>query len=447
MTANVPTGGDLLAARGTSAGTFAATTLTLAALTGAMMLAFLDRQLLNLLVDPIRQNVHISDTQFSLLQGASFSALYSIVLLPIALLSDRYNRKTIIILSIAGWSVMTVCFGLATSFVALLVARAGLAIGEAGLSPAAISILRDAYPKHRQATAISILTLGVYLGGGFSFMVGGPALSWLREIEVTQGLPGGLAPWRWLFIGAGGLGLLGMLLLALVREPARGTVPSGSTIGWSEYFAQLRSCRAEAVAYLCAFIGLMAMATALSAWLPTLFMRSHHWSPRAVGLSFGAINLIAGVLGAVGSGWATDRLIARGKNLGQISVVQLGGLAMGLGGITAALAVDPYVGLAATALATMGTGMCVGLGSMGFQAMFPAPFSARAVATYLLVTGLLGASLGPTIPPLVARWLEAGEHIGPAFALSAGVFLLWVMGWLLWLRRVASAAGRSARTI
>src|SRR5579872_846239 len=123
---------------------------TVAILAGAVALAFLDRQLVNLVVDPVRADVHISDAQYSLLQGVAFMPVYTIGMLPIAWASDRFSRKRIIIASVLAWSVMTAAFGLAQGFAALLITRAGVAIGEAGISPAGASLVREVWPQRAQ---------------------------------------------------------------------------------------------------------------------------------------------------------------------------------------------------------------------------------------------------------------------------------------------------------
>lgn len=404
---------------------------TLVALMVAVTLAFLDRQVLNLVVDPIRAEMKISDTQFSLLQGAAFTLVYTFVMLPIAWGADRFNRKWIVVGSVVAWSVMTIAFGLAEGFAALLLARAGVALGEAGLSPAATSIVRDGFPRDRQATALAIVTSGVYAGGAISMAGGGPALAWLTHLAQTQGLPLGLAPWRWLFIGAGAIGMVGVVLLLFIREPLRHRRPTDSA-SWGEYLRLMGTIRSATAAYVLAFIGFYLLSAAFAAWLPAMFMRNHAWSPQAVGLSFGVINLGAGVLGALNAGWVVDTLGRRGDPKAQLRVVRVGFICVAAGSALSALAPNPYLGLAGSFVAHVGGGICISLGTLGFQAMYPARFSARAVATYLLCTGVLGAALGPTVVPLIAALFGDGGDLAHALGFWAVVAGAWSVAWLSW---------------
>ncbi|BCW87637.1 D-galactonate transporter [Alphaproteobacteria bacterium SO-S41] len=409
----------------------------LVALTIATTIAFLDRLLINLVVDPIRADVAISDTQFSLLQGAAFAITYTLAMLPIAWASDQFNRKYIIIASVLAWSVMTAAFGLAEGFIALLLLRAGVALGEAGLTPASVSIIRDVYPRHRQAMAVSVLTLGVYLGGAISLSVGGPALAWLQGLHDAGSLPGNLSPWRYLFIGAGAIGIAAVALLLFIREPARAPRPAGqSSASWGAFLRAFGQVRGRALAFLLACIGIHGVATAAGAWVPALFMRNHGWPPETVGLTFGIVHLAAGTLGALGGGWLVDRLTARGDEAALVRILRIGAAALAIGTTLCAILPSPMMALAANAVATVGMGVCIGLGGLGFQAMLPAQFSARGMATYVLAIGVVGGSIGPTVVPLIAGALGDGQNVGPALTLWAAAGAIWSVFWFSLILRM-----------
>ena len=285
----------------------------------ASVLAFLDRQLLNILIRPIRADIGISDVQFSLLQGAAFAVVYSPAAFPMAYVADRFGRKPVLLASIIVWSAMTVMFGLATGFSWLLMARIGLAIGEAGLSPAAISIVRQIYPQERQSFAVAMLTISVYVGGGISMTIGGPALAALEAHADT--LPMDLAPWRWLFVACAGLGLMGVLLLACMPEPKQAT-QTRATTSVAEFFRLMRLQRASVIAYLVAFTGLNALVYAVISWTPALFLRVHGWSEQQVGLAYGLTFIIGGIVGALGSGRLVGKLIQRGSTTATVRVIR-----------------------------------------------------------------------------------------------------------------------------
>src|SRR5712692_5526989 len=136
-------------------------------------LSFISRQIFSLLVGPLRRDLHISDTQISLLQGLSFALFYTFFGIPIGRLADIHSRRLIIALGMLLWSLLTAGCGLAQTFVQMLFLRMGVGVGEAALSPAAYSLITDYFPRRRLATAISVYSMGIYIGSGLSFLVGG----------------------------------------------------------------------------------------------------------------------------------------------------------------------------------------------------------------------------------------------------------------------------------
>src|SRR5690606_13177558 len=151
-----------------------------------------------------------------LLQGASFAFTYAVASFPLAYLADRFSSKWVIICSVVAWSAMILVFGLATSFSFLVLARVGLALGEAGLSPAATRLFRQSYKPERQGFGVTLLTTSVYVGGCISMLIGGPTLAVLEQNMAH--LPFGLAPWRLMFIACGLIGISAVLVLLLIPD-------------------------------------------------------------------------------------------------------------------------------------------------------------------------------------------------------------------------------------
>lgn len=411
---------------------------TLFALFFASVLAFLDRQLLNILVDPIKASVGIDDVQFSLLQGAAFALVYCLAAFPIAHLSDRYNRKLILLLSVGAWSLMTLMFGLAGSFGMLLIARMGVALGEAGLSPAAISIVRQIYPASRQTLAIALLTISAYVGGGISMAIGGPALSMLEAQGAT--LPFGLEPWRLIFIACASLGLVGMAFLWMVPEPERETRDLKNA-SFRAFVAAVRRERIRVAAYLAAATGLNALVFSVMSWTPALFMRVHGWDTGHVGLVYGAIYMAGGIVGALVSGKLVGLVLDRGQSNAIVTVLRGATLLLGGGTALAALASNASLAMGFVAIGMVGIGAIVTLGAYGFQTLFDAVFSARAVALNFLIPGTLGASLGPTAVPMLARMLGGEHQLAPALALVACLAIVWAgICFTIFLRASPAAA-------
>nr|WP_254447819.1 MFS transporter [Sphingomonas sp. ID1715] len=167
-------------------------TLTLFLLTLTYFFSYMDRQILSILLEPIRADLKLSDTQLGLLTGLAFAVFYATLGIPVARLADRGNRRNIVAISLAVWSLFTALCGLAQNYVQLLLARIGVGVGEAGSSPPSHSMIADLYPPDRRAGAMAVYTSGVVLGGGFGTMIGGylaHEYGWRLAI-MAVGLPG-----------------------------------------------------------------------------------------------------------------------------------------------------------------------------------------------------------------------------------------------------------------
>src|SRR5690348_15321668 len=193
-----------------------------AVLTLANVSGFLDRQVLSLLVPAIERDLRISDTQMSYLIGLSFSVFYTVLGLPIAWWADRANRRNIMAGGVALWSVMTMLSGLVATYPRLLLARIGVGVGEATLNAPSVSLIADYFPRERVSLAMSVWSLGTFLGSGLAYFIGG----WVVGAVTAMGgarLPfvGVLRPWQLVFLLVGAPGLLISLLMLTVRDPRR----------------------------------------------------------------------------------------------------------------------------------------------------------------------------------------------------------------------------------
>ena len=188
----------------------------------AYVFSFVDRQILNLLVGPIRRDLGISDTQMSLLMGFSFAIFYTILGIPLGRLADRVSRRGLITTGVLVWSAMTALCGFAYSYWQLFLCRIGVGVGEATLSPAAYSMIADYFPPERRATAISVYSMGIFLGSGLAFLLGGLVIKF-AVAQGTMALPliGEVRPWQLVFFVLGGSGIVFSLAFLLVREPPR----------------------------------------------------------------------------------------------------------------------------------------------------------------------------------------------------------------------------------
>ena len=290
-------------------------------LTFAYMVAFIDRQILSLLVQPIRHDLGISDTQISLLAGFAFAIFYSILGVPIARLADRRSRRAIISIGVFLWSLMTAACGLAKSFTGLFVARVGVGVGEAALSPAAYSIMADYFPPQRLARAIAVYAMGLYLGAGLAMIAGSAVVRLVSEAgPMDLPLIGTVFPWQLTFFVVALPGLLVLLGMATVREPKRREfLADGSSreataraATLSEIGGFFRRNLRFIFAHFAGFGLLGTVITAFMVWTPELLRRSHGMDIADAGLAYGILLLVFGTAGPYAGGWTASWLAGKG---------------------------------------------------------------------------------------------------------------------------------------
>jgi len=278
------------------------------------ILSYTDRQILGLLVDPLRRDLAISDTQVSLLQGLAFAVIYSIAGLPVGRLADVVQRRLLIMVGVVVWSAATVACGLAHSFAALFAARIFVGIGEAALAPAAISMIGDLFPGYRRGTAIGIFTMGMIVGSGAALGVGGGLLQ-AAQAGVFAHWPviGAKAPWRAVLLLLALPGAAMLLLLATIPEPSRRQHGAGNGAhSTHEVATALLSRRQLLIPLLVGMAFMSAGDFALLNWTPSLLARNFHEHPGVVGSRLGTIAVVAGASGALLGGWLSDRLSSAG---------------------------------------------------------------------------------------------------------------------------------------
>ena len=296
-----------------------------AILIATAVLSYTDRQVLSLLVDPIRAELHITDNEVSLLLGTAFAVVYGIAGIPLGWLADRTSRRNLIFAGVLVWSVGTLACGLSHSFGQLFAARIVVGTGEAVLSPAAISLISDYFPPSRRGTAVGFFLSGIAMGIGVAILIGGEVLH-LVERGVLAGTPLASQPaWRLVLLMIGAPGLLWAFAILLIREPARHTEAPGlaeptrhaNPAGLAEPASGARapaahpSWRSTVMSRTVPVYLVVAMASlvdnAVGGWAPTLLMREFGKDPAEVGVQLGLV-LTAGFGGGVLiGGWLADR--------------------------------------------------------------------------------------------------------------------------------------------
>jgi MFS family permease len=410
-------------------------------LTLAYVFSFIDRQILSLLVGPIRKDLEISETQISLLMGATFAVFYTLFGIPLGRLADTRSRRMLIGLGIAFWSVMTAGCGLTKSFWQLALMRVGVGVGEASLSPSAYSMIADYFRPERRATAMSVYSMGIYLGSGLAFILLGLVLRFTSGQEsFLVPLVGAVRSWQLVFFVVGLPGLLVALLMLTVREPIRrgarriaeGTTVAGAS-SLAEVWAYVRDNRAT---FLYLNLG-MAMVTlnayAGSSWISQLFIRRYGLSLADTGVLFGCLVGTSSTLGVVTGGWFADWLSQRGMTDAPVRVAWISVVAWLPFGLLFPLM--PTVTSMATVLlpALFFGSVPFGVAPAALQQMMPNAMRAQATSIYLFVINLIGMGLGPTAVALLTEKVfddEKAVHlslltVGAVAHLSATV-LLWL---------------------
>lgn len=282
----------------------------------AYVFSFIDRQILALLIEPIKADLSLSDTQFGLLQGLAFSLFYATMGIPIASLADRYPRPLIIVAGVAFWSVATMACGLARSFGHLFVARLGVGAGEAALSPATYSLISDLFPREKLGRAVGVYSMGSFLGAGIAFLVGGSVIGMVASFHALEVFGRPMASWQLVFVIVGLPGVvLAAIIAALVREPRTASgEPRGKDVPSTP--AVFRFLWSERAIFIPHMLGFSLMATSLYAvlgWSPAYLMRTFGMTAAECGFRLGVAALTAGAAGVFASGWFMDRLTIAGR--------------------------------------------------------------------------------------------------------------------------------------
>jgi MFS family permease len=389
-------------------------------------LSLFDRQILSLLVAPIKQDLRISDTRIGLLQGLAFASFYTLLGLPMGRLADTANRRNLISVGVFFWSLMTAVCSLARNFWSLFLARMGVGVGEATLSPAAFSLIADYFRPEHLATALSVYSMGIFIGSGLALIVGGLVVHSVTQLPaVDVPVIGTIASWRLTFLIVGLPGVLVSVLLFSIREPLRRNLlrtEAGhvSRLGLGEVLHQVRLRWQSVVGLSLALAFQSACNFAFLAWAPTFFIRVHRWNPAQAGLALGLIVLVMGCLGLYSGGRICDRWQRRQVREAPLKVGVIATIGSGL---LAPLALSlPYP---AWTVALLVLAMPVGSSYASLQLIFPNQVRGQVSAYFLFILSLGGLTLGPLVPGLLNDYLlKNGNMMGFSLAWTIGMYAL-----------------------
>ncbi len=370
-------------------------------LTLASTLSFIDRQILNVMIGPIKRDLGgLTDTEISLIIGLAFSAIYALSTLPLARIADRYNRRNLIAAGIFSWSLMTALAGLASTYWNLFLARMGVGVGEATLGPASTSLIADRFEVDRLPLVFGIVGAAPFIGTGLANIVGGPLIDWL-EAQPNFIVPvlGELFSWQVVLISVGLPGVLLAALMFTIAEPLRLGVSAGQERGyslrevWSFVHSRGRYLTFHFLGYLCLSIQGFAFMT----WVVEFFVRKHDWSKTEIGLTYGLIALVVGVLGSVWAGYFAGRMLGRGGKDAPMRVAMWCTLGLGPVAITLPLLDSGIVAAVLLVPVTFFMAMPSGLSNAALQAIAPNRMRGQLIAFYLICVSFLSYLFAPLI--------------------------------------------------
>jgi MFS family permease len=446
----------------------------------AYLFSYVDRQILSMLVGPIRADLGLSDTQVSLLHGLAFAVCYTLLgVWPVGKWADTGNRRNVIAGGVFLWSLMTALCGRAWSYGTLFAARIGVGVGEAALAPSAYSMIADYFPPERRGRALGIFAMGVYFGIGAAVMITGLVVQLVAATPaVTMPVLGEVRSWQLAFLAIGPPGLLVALWLLTVREPLRrgtggtggGTggigrgTGSGNTIEGSAlaghgtaatppgFGAVLAHVRAHARFYAALTLGvslLTLLFNAVAFWVPAHLIRVHGFTPVRIAFTYGPLMFVFGALGIVAGGWLADRLRALGRQDAELRVGVWSALLLWPVAVLAFQVADARLMLALLAPLLFLSSFPFGAASAAIQLVTPNRFRARTSALYLLVINLTGIGFGATAASMVSDYLlhddrRIGDGVSLVAAIAAPLAALVLASGMRAYRNMQAGAGTVA---
>ena len=405
-------------------------------LTLAMFFSYIDRNILSLLVEPIKKSLSLSDVQMGLLQGLTFALVFTVMMLPLGWLADKVNRTKLVGVAIAFWSVMTAVCGLSANFTQMFLARMGVAVGEATLSPSGPAIIADYFPPERRTPPLSLYGTAAVFGVAGSLLAGGLVASFLGERQ-TVSIPGlgTFQAWQVIFFSVGFPGLIVSVLLFLVTEPPRRD--KGDAQGTSaEFWNVLRTRGLIIFPQIAGFCLFNLFSNAMGAWMPAYFIRVHGWSIAQVGIRMGLLQLVCGALGAVLGGYVSRALWKRGRRNANLLTA---GTFIGLVTIPAVAGTMVSNGVLAALLLGLMTALALAPGGpllASLQEVTPNGVRGRVTALNYVVLGLFSMALGPLFIGFMNEHVFVDpKSVGKSLALTAVLTLPLAAALLLFAGR------------
>ena len=407
----------------------------------ASLIAFIDRQVVAIVVGPMQEDLGVGDTEIGWLYGV-FALFYAVAALPIATLADIKSRKTIIAVGIALWSLLTIACGLARNYWQIFFARMGVGIGEATLNPSTTSLIGDFFPRKDVPLALSIFQIGPIVGTGIAFIIGGMVLEIVQQAEpLTLPLIGALKPWQQTFVYVGAPGILLAGLFLFIREPIRrvSNEPEIAQTGTGQLIHFYRTNASTLLWHHLGFVSLILTGYAFVFWSVTFFVRIHGVPAAEASQIFGWIFVIFGPMGPLIVAYIAAELKRRGHHDANITAGMIGGIATIPCVLLIQIAPSATWAYILYAPALLAVNSPFGIAAGALPVITPPHLRARVAAVYMFA-GAVGMMFGPPLAGAFNEYLFPGAE-GVRYSMIIMTCCFGFLGVLfLWFARKPYAA-------
>lgn len=395
-------------------------------LTIAYIFSFVDRYVLGLLIEPIKADLELSDFQIGLLLGPAFAIFYATIGLPLGWLADKKRRTWIVAAGVALWSAATVASGMAKNFGHMFLARMSIGVGEATLSPCAMSMISDSFPKHRRARPIAFYTMALSLGSGIAGLISAGVLKWAKSVDqiVLPGF-GAVEPWQFTFIVVGLPGLVLALLILGIKEPLRQPIEKDPDAAEGDnLISMLKHVRKEWKLFF-PFLAMFCYMTIIAysqGWGASMFKRTWGWEAYQYATYNAMATLIMGPLAVNFAGWLSDKWTTAGIKDAPVRIAQIGIVIMIITGVMFPLMPSPFMSIFVIGFNTAGIAMVSAVGITALLNISPARMRAQIVAFYYMCISLAGLFIGPTMIATLNDFVFGEQGIRYSMAILPALF-------------------------
>ena len=362
--------------------------------------SFIDRAMINLLIDPIRSDLKLSDIQMGQILGPGFMISYILFSLPVGRMVDKFNRIAVLIGGIILWSIATAAHGFSSDYYSLFVSRAGVGAGEAAVTPASWSIIADLFRPEDRAFPMSFYLMGPYIGQGLALLFGGFVIQLYTDPVYFFGFT--LQPWQMIFILIAIPGFILSLGLAFLSDPVRKGIINKEKHHEESFVDVIAYIKTKFTAYFTLMIAasfIVVLLYTFQAWVPTYISRIHGWDLSRVGYLFGIVTLISGSLGVLSGPIVEKFLEKRNIKNSTHSVFLISSSAVAIIPAFTFLFVNEQFVLPGMFVISFFITLPMACFASGLQKMTPQNYRGSISGLYVFIMNIVGLSLGPTVVP------------------------------------------------